>query len=86
MVVMPVEFVATKYPGYFWNTKTKQLYSVKVTGILTPIKFSKGGQFGWRNILPGYRVSVKGVRRLLRLEYLNSLVQKETTEQFPVSE
>jgi hypothetical protein len=32
MVVMPDEFVATRYPGYFWNTDDQKLYSIKVTG------------------------------------------------------
>lgn len=73
MVVLPQEFVKTRYPGYFWNTKDKQLYSIKVTGVLKPIKFSKGGFFNGCTIEPGYRVSVDGVRRTLPLYYLNTL-------------
>lgn len=33
MVILPSEFVATEWPGYFWNVKTKEIYSIK-TGVL----------------------------------------------------
>jgi hypothetical protein len=73
MVVLPKEFVATKYPGYFWNTKEKQLYSLKVTGELRRLAYHKGGYFYGHKVDPGYRVSHKGDRRLYTLDYLNGL-------------
>lgn len=83
MVTLPTDFVATKYPGYFWNLKTKKLFSVKVTGELKQMAFSHTGYHiskGWE---PAYRVSVNGVKRNLYLDYLNSLTAKNSI--FPVS-
>ena len=73
MVVLPKEFVATRYPGYFWNTTTKQLFSIKVTGELKPLAFCKGGTFNGHIVKPGYRVSHKGEKRTFPMEYLNTL-------------
>ena len=82
MVVLPSDFVATRYPGYFWNVVEKKLYSIKVTGELKPIKFNRGGSFGHVTIMPGYPVSHNGERRKYTLEYLMSLkaVPKSTHE------
>lgn len=38
MICFPKEFIATRYPGYYWNAKTLQLYSIKIQGILRPLK------------------------------------------------
>ena len=73
MVRLPKQFVATKYPGYFWNTDEKKLYSLKVTGELRPIKFNRGGLFYGRQVMPGYPISVNGKRRTYTMEYLGSL-------------
>jgi hypothetical protein len=75
MVTLPEEFVQTKYPGYFWNLTDKRLYSLKVTGELKPMAYSKGGYFYGRDIPPGYKISVNGHRRLFTLEYLTTLTQ-----------
>ena len=76
MVTLPEDFVATRYPGYFYNTKNKKLYSMKISGILTPLQHYKGGVFGWRVILPGYRISVRGFRKTMTDQYLSTLVPK----------
>ncbi len=73
MVVLPEDFVMTRYPGYFWNLKERKLYSIKVTGELRPIKFHKGGRFYGYVVEPGYPVSVNGRKRKLTMEYLGSL-------------
>jgi hypothetical protein len=77
MVTLPVEFVATRYPGYFWNTVEKKLYSVKVTGELRPMAFHRGGLFFGNRVEPGYQISVNGRKRTYPMSYLNSL--KATT-------
>lgn len=79
MVTLPKNFVATRFPGYFWNTVELKLYSIKVTGQLRPLKFSRGGTFHGRQIKPGYSVSVNGVRRLYPLDQLEKL----TTHTYP---
>jgi hypothetical protein len=78
MVTLPKEFVATRYPGYFWNVVEKKLYSIKVTGELKPMAFDKGGRFYGRDILPGYRISVNGRKGKMTMEYLGKL--KATNE------
>lgn len=72
MVSLPEGFTATKYPGYFWHVPTQSLYSLKVDGILKPLKISGPNHFNkWHE--PGYRVSVEGQRRVLWLSYLQKL-------------
>lgn len=64
MVTLPVQFVATKYPGYFWNTRTHVLYSIKIDGILKPLK--KRWPSKWNKINgPGYYISHKGERKFM---------------------
>ena len=79
MVTLPKNFVTTKFPGYFWNTIEHKLYSIKVTGQLRPLRFSKGGTFYGVRIKPGYSISVNGVRRTYPLDQLEKL----TTSTYP---
>ena len=81
MVTLPPEFVATAYPGYFWNVLNRKLYSIKRDGILKPIQYTKPSRF--TDGREGYRVSVKGQRRWMTLPYLLSLPIKDT--QIPVN-
>jgi len=71
LVTLPSDFVATKYPGYFWNLRTRTLFSIKVTGVLRQMVFTKPSF--WNDWKSGYRVCVNGRRRWLTSEYLNSL-------------
>lgn len=79
MVVLPVNFVKTRYTGYFWNTAEKKLYTIKRNGILRQLKIRAGGTFRGVRFEPGYKVSVNGVRRVLLLRELYPL---EYTEEF----
>lgn len=79
MVTLPPQFVATKYPGYFWNTATKTLYTAK-NGVLKEMKRSRPCRFNF--MFDGYKVSVNGQRRLLRMNYLQSLTPGDSV--FPV--
>lgn len=45
MVTLPKDFVATRYPGYFWNVVERKLYTLKVTGELRPMHSAKGAGF-----------------------------------------
>jgi len=69
MVTLPEEFVATRFSGYFWNIKDQRLYSIKVTGELKPLKHIKPNYFNRLQGTGGYRVSVRGYRRILTDEY-----------------
>lgn len=72
MITFPPEFVATKFSGYFWNTQTRRLFTIKVTGELRELKHTKASH--WTNGTSGYRVSHKGNRRWLTDNYLKTLV------------
>jgi len=76
MVTLPKEFVATKYPGYFWNIQDKKLYSVKVTGMLKPLARVYPNQFN--HFRSGFSVSIRGQKRVLELSYLETLKPKTT--------
>ena len=75
MITFPPEFVATKFPGYFWNVKDQKLYSLKVTGVLRPLRYS--GPNRWNFYRSGYRVSVNGRSRWLFLTDLKNLPAQE---------
>lgn len=82
-VVLPPQFIATKYPGYFWNDQTKKLYSVKVSGTLKPLKCQKPNKWNHFDQI-GYNVSVEGRKRFLMLDYLMLLERQHSL--FPVFE
>ena len=84
MVTLPKDFVATRYPGYFWNVAEKKLYSIKVTGELKELRFSKGGFFYGRDIPPGYKISVNGARRYYTMDYLNKLAATNKIQEIGV--
>jgi hypothetical protein len=86
MVTLPKEFVATRYPGYFWNIAEKKLYTLKVTGELRPMAFHKGGNFGWVRVEPGYQISVKGKKRTYTMEYLGSLTATNEIQEIGVEQ
>lgn len=79
MVTLPSEFVATKYPGYFWNVKTKRLFTAKL-GVLRELKRTRPNQ--WNHYRDGYKVSNNGQVRFLEYAYLLALRPKDSV--FPV--
>jgi hypothetical protein len=85
MVTLPKDFVATRYPGYFWNVVEKKLYTLKVTGELRPMAFFKGGIFYGQRFDPGYQISVKGRKRRYTMEYLGSLKATNNIEEIGVA-
>jgi hypothetical protein len=70
MVTLPPEFTATWYPGYFWNTKTKKLFTLK-SGVLKEMKLTKPTIFNHGFL--GYRVSHLGQRRNMWLKSLHMI-------------
>ena len=72
-VMLPDDFVMTKFPGYFWNVRTERLYTIKSTGCLKMLKENTYWVIKQYGFEPGYRVSVKGIRRHLTLRYLKTL-------------
>ena len=89
MVKLPDDFVATKYPGYFFNTADDKLYSLKIDGVLKPLKHYKPNFFNHLYNFPageegGYQVSVNGRRRWLLTKDLDKLTKEDSI--IPVKE
>lgn len=88
MITFQKPFVATKFPGYFFNTTDEKLYSMKIDGVLKPLKFHKPNQFNhmWRynDTKGGYYCSVRGQRRFYSIEKLKEL--KDVPHVIPVKE
>lgn len=85
MVTLPPEFVATKFPGYFWNYSTMKLYSIKISGELKPLKYTKPDYFNrWQ--CGGYRVSVNGRKRVLLDDYLHYIEPSDSQVQIYTGE
>lgn len=80
MVTLPKQFVATRLPGYFWNTADERLYSVKITGALRPLK--KQASNRWNHFKEGYQLSHMGRKRFMSVDYLKKLKPKAQT--FPI--
>lgn len=72
MVKLPPEFVATRLFGYFWNTKTQRLYSIKVSGVLRELAITRPNKWNELNEA-GYRVSDKGRRKFLPVSQLKMI-------------
>ena len=81
MVTLPPQFVATRFPGYFWNVDTQTLYTAKL-GVLRELKRDRPTPFN--HMFEGYRVSVDGFRRKLPLRYLHKLTPNDSV--FPIEE
>lgn len=83
MITLPKQFVATKYPGYFWNIEDEKLYSVKVTGALKPLATNRGWDWARNKSCEiGYGISVNGKKRQLFVSELKALKPKKQT--FPI--
>ena len=73
MITFPDGFVATKYPGYFWNTADEKLYTMKVTGILRPMRMSYPAP-QYECTQASYQVRVNGVRRRLTTDQIKRIL------------
>lgn len=81
-VVFPPEFVATKYPGYFWNVKTQTLFTAKL-GVLRQLGRCRPCKYN--DMFDGYRICHQGNRRNLKMGYLRKLKQGDIVTFFPTN-
>ena len=82
MVTLPEQFVAVKYPGYFLDINTREVYSIKIGGTLIKLKQQKGNR--WNCGRDGYKVFVKGQRRWLdQRGYLDKIQPEDSV--IPIS-
>ncbi len=72
MITFPEQFVKLKHPGYFWNTEEKRLYSIKIGGVLKPMKLHQyiKGKNGSLMSFPHYRISQDGRSKSLGYDTL----------------
>ena len=71
MVTLPKQFVSIFYPGYFWNTETKTLFTLKGVGVLRQLKMPNPNRFN--HYFSGYVISHEGYPRKVSMDYLNAL-------------
>lgn len=76
-VTLPHNFIAIRYPGYFWNTDDQSLYSLKREGILRKLRIRYPNKFN-RMAVPYYQLSVGGRKKLVTQDYLNKLTPTES--------
>ena len=87
MINFTEDLTAIQYPGYFWSIKKGILYSIKIGGVLTPLKrrdiwtLRKFTQFGWKYDATEwyYQVSVNGHTKIITDVYLKNLVLQDCT-------
>lgn len=84
MIKLPKNLVSIKYPGYFYDVVERKLYSCKVNGVLTPLKYNKGFFFKGRSFPPGWVVSHQGRKIRLDQSYLDGLQYTDIEEEFPI--
>jgi hypothetical protein len=75
MVTLPPTFTATRFPGYFWDVESLTLYSIK-SGVLLEMKPVVPNYFNDHRA--GYRISNKGQRKFMSLNYLMKLEVKDS--------
>ena len=78
MVVLPKGFTATRYPGYFWDTKGQKLYSIKISGQLRELTKTYPNIFNHLRET-GYRIShILFYLIVFKCCYLRSLVVEDS--------
>jgi len=79
-ITFPDELIAVpRCPGYVWNIDEQKLYSYK-SGVLHELQFTKASH--WNNFREGYRISRGGQRRMLTIQYLQTLKPAHTTVEY----
>lgn len=80
-VRFPQHFIALPlYPGYFWNLKNEKLYTMKITGVLRPLKKCKFRKYNGRLMkFDGYAISVNGRRQHIDMKPLKFLTAQYST-------
>lgn len=76
MVILHPRFIPINYPGYFWDTESKRLYSIKVEGVLRPLSVTRPNKFN-RLSSPAYRISYKNEPRYVFVDRLEKLERKD---------
>lgn len=65
MILLSDNFLATKWPGYFYNVDENRIYTIK-SGTLRPITPKKA----FRNHPRSFVISNRGIRKAIPVEWL----------------
>lgn len=94
MITLPKEFQPVPmYPGYFWHTEKKKLFSIKVAGTLRELKLrrvhwaaKRHGGFPYMHVGDKYyEVSYKGRRKIIPYEQLLELNKHKVDYEIPIT-
>ena len=79
MNTIPHELIAIPdFHGYFYHPKERVVYSLKVTGKLKPLAFSKGHYVKGHGFFEsGYNLSRKGRKYRFSREQLDKIIRKD---------
>ena len=87
MIVMKPSMVKIRYPGYYLDTETCILYSLK-SGSLKEMKMNRGYHgYAYGRIVsaePGYRISHQGRKLTVSVAYLKTLCPTDAIEIMPL--
>lgn len=74
VIRLPDNFVPINYPGYFWNTEDRWLYSIKIGGELRRLQIARKIRLSNGVILSeGFEISCRGKRKRIPLIFLLKL-------------
>jgi len=77
MITLPPQFIEHKYPGYFFNVIDNRLYSIKIDGILKPLRSYSLFFVNNKPVkIKHYQISHKGKRKHVTLDSLMLLKMK----------
>lgn len=76
MVQFPEGFTALIYPGYFWNSNEKCIYSLKRGGVLRPLPLRRRFIYKMMDIPCGYDIYYKGKRKRLPVANIDRYLVK----------
>ena len=81
MITLPSELKAIRgFPGYFFREADKQLFSIKIGGVLKPLKHKTSPPFQWNHFrgFSGWELSKGGKRHNISDEVIvKRLIQED---------
>ena len=80
MITLPTDLKALRgLPGYFYRESDGSLFSIKIGGVLKPLKHRVCPPMHWNHLegFSGWELSVNGRRRLISDSKIKSLIIQE---------
>jgi hypothetical protein len=80
MITLPSELKAIRgFPGYFFRESDKRVFSIKIGGVLKPLKHKTSPPLAWNRFqgFSGWELSKDGIRRNFSDEAITKLLIQE---------